>query len=62
LPELIDALDDPHLLNRQFAQTGLESMLKIKLSDYDYRYYMSPPERRQAIARLRKALSDATPK
>jgi len=60
LPELIQALDDPYLLNRQFAQTGLESMLKIQLSDYDYRFYMSPPERRQAIARLREALSEAT--
>lgn len=59
LPELINALDDPHLLNRQFTQTGLEAMLDIQLSDYGYRYYMSPEERRVPIERLREALLEA---
>ncbi len=56
LPQLIDALDDPYLLNRQFARIGLERMLDVKLSDFGYQYYMTPDERREPLQRLRNAL------
>ncbi|MEO8166028.1 MAG: multiheme c-type cytochrome, partial [Betaproteobacteria bacterium] len=45
LPELIDMLDDPFLLNRQFTLAELERMLQIRLDEYGYRFYMTPDER-----------------
>ncbi len=56
LPELLQALDDPYLINRQFAQRGLQKMLGIKLATYGYRFYMTPEERRTPLSRLRSAL------
>ena len=56
LPDLIDALDDPYLLNRQFARKGLETMLGIRLSDFGYRFYMTPVERRGPLSHLRSEL------
>ena len=56
LPILLKSLDDPFLLNRQFARFGLESMLDRRLVDFGYRFYMTPEERREPIERLRKAL------
>ena len=56
LPQLIDALDDPVLLTRQFTAKAMEQMLDIKLEDYDYRFYMTPEERREPIAKIRAAL------
>ena len=56
LPQLIDALDDPSLLNRQFARIGLERMLDLKLSDFGYQYYMTPDERLEPLRRLRNAV------
>lgn len=56
---LIDALDDPYLLNRQFARRGFEGMLGVKLQDYGYRFYMTPDERKQPMTELRKSLRAA---
>jgi hypothetical protein len=56
LPQIIDALDDPYLLNRQFARMGLEKMLGIRLQDFGYRFYMMPDERRGPLGKLREAL------
>ena len=56
LPQLIRALDDPYLLNRQFAMKGLEEWFNVKLSDYDYYFYGSPGERRAPLMRIRAAL------
>lgn len=53
LPQLIGMLDDPYLINRQFTQRGLEQMLGISLEDRGYRFYMTPEERADSIARLR---------
>ena len=52
---MLDALDDPYLLNRQFASFGLEAMLDCRLVDYGYRFYMTPDERREPIQRLRSS-------
>jgi hypothetical protein len=57
LPQVVWTLDDPFLLNRQFARIGLEQMLGIKLLDYGYRFYMSPEERREPILRVGRALA-----
>ncbi len=56
---LINALDDPYLINRQFASRGFESMLGVKLRDYGYRFYMTPEEREKPMAELRKVLRAA---
>ena len=56
LNDLLGALDDEFLLNRQFARRGLEAMLGVKLDDYGYRFYMTPEERSEPISRIRKAL------
>jgi hypothetical protein len=52
VPALVRALDDPYLLNRQFARIGLERMLGIDLYEkFGYRFYMMPPERREPLQR-----------
>ena len=56
LPFLLEALDDPYLLNRQFVRFGLESMLNRRLVEFGYRFYMTPQERREPLERLRRSL------
>lgn len=53
LPQLVDALDDPYLVNRQFASMGVQRMLNLRLADFGYRFYHLHDERRQALSRLR---------
>jgi predicted CXXCH cytochrome family protein len=53
LPELLGALDDPYLVNRQFAYKGLQEMLGVRLRDFGYRFYMRSDERRKPLAGLR---------
>lgn len=54
LPQLIDALDDPFLLNRQFVQIGLERMLGVNLSKFDYYFYQTPSERESRLHQIRR--------
>ena len=56
LPELIGILNDPFLLNRQFAQIGIEEMQEVRLSDHGYQFFMTAEERRKPIESIRKAL------
>ncbi len=53
LPSVVDALDDPYLLNRQFARIALERWLNVRLEDHGYRFYMTPEERREPLERVR---------
>jgi predicted CXXCH cytochrome family protein len=55
LPDLLKSLDDPYLLNRQFARRGIEKMLDVKLEDFGYRFYMTPAERKQPLQLIRHA-------
>jgi hypothetical protein len=55
ISHLLDALNDPYLLNRQFASFGLETMLDCRLVDFGYRFYMTPDERREPLQRLRSS-------
>ena len=41
---MIEILDDEYLLNRQFAQQGLENMLGVRLDSFGYRFYMTPED------------------
>jgi predicted CXXCH cytochrome family protein len=54
LPQLLRALDDPFLINRQFAGRRLQEMLNVRLSDHGYRFYMTAEERETPLADLRK--------
>ncbi len=53
---LVDSLDDPYLVNRQFAQRGLERMLDLQLEDFGYHFYMFEEERRGPLSRLRRSI------
>ncbi len=61
LPLLLEALDDPFLINRQFATHALEEKLHLRLADLGYRFYMMGAERRQALEGLRQRLSAGPP-
>jgi hypothetical protein len=52
LPQLLGALDDSHLVNRQFAAVGVQRMLDLRLADHGYRFYQGGEDRRNAISRL----------
>jgi predicted CXXCH cytochrome family protein len=56
LPDLLEALDDSHLINRQFAAWELQQMLGLRLADFGYHFYQDKAERRQPLARLRARL------
>jgi predicted CXXCH cytochrome family protein len=56
IPDLLGALDDPYLLNRQFAARGLEQMLGVRPADAGYRFYMTHEERNRPLAALRTKL------
>lgn len=56
IPEMINLLDDPYLLNRQFTMTALEKMLGIRLENLGYRYYMTPEERKEPIKKIREVI------
>ncbi len=52
LPHLLDALDDTHLVNRQFAGIGVQRMLDLRLADFGYRFYQTHAERGPPLARI----------
>jgi len=56
LPLVLDALDNPYLLNRQFALKGLQEMLNIRLAEFGYRFYMTKEERAAPLEKLRAKL------
>jgi hypothetical protein len=53
LPLLLEALDDPFLLNRQFASKELQDRMGLRLGDFGYRFYMSSEERRKPLEEVR---------
>jgi predicted CXXCH cytochrome family protein len=55
VPHLLAALDDPYLINRQFATKGLQEMLGVHLVDFGYRFYQSQEERRESLPAVRAA-------
>lgn len=52
--ELSHQLDDMYNINRQFAQTTLESLLGIDLDSKGYYYWMTPHERTQVLDEVYK--------
>ena len=56
LPRLLDVLDDPFLLNRQFTARRLEEWRGVNLRDFGYHFYQLPDERRAPLERVRTEL------
>ena len=56
LPDVLKALDDPFLINRQFARIGIERMLGISLGDFSYQFYMTAEEREEPLKKIRDKL------
>jgi predicted CXXCH cytochrome family protein len=56
MPDLVEMLDDDHLINRQFTRVGLEDWLGIALLDHGYRFYMLGDERRESMHEMRASL------
>jgi predicted CXXCH cytochrome family protein len=55
LSAVIELLDDPYLLNRQFAQKAVETLTGVQLDESEgYWYYMTADERQPLIEALRK--------
>ena len=60
LPELIEALDDPYLINRRFTEIRLEEMLGTNLRTLGYHFYQLKSERELPMQTIRAALSGKT--
>ncbi len=54
LPELVERLDDPYLLNRQFTQQAVERLLEVDLTvRFGYRFHQFQNERRGPLEKIR---------
>jgi hypothetical protein len=60
IPRLLDALDDPFLINRQFAVRSLHEAFGIRAADSGYQFYMTAKERRESLAELREKFAPGT--
>jgi hypothetical protein len=58
-PMLVEELNDFHLINRQFAQDTLETVLNIKLSQAKYTYWLEPLQRTEVLGDVRKLVKQA---
>ena len=57
LPDIIQMLDDPYLLNRQFAQKSVEALTSTDLAEeHGYWYYKTKSERKELLDRIRESL------
>ena len=57
IDSVAEMLDDTHLLNRQFAQTNLERLLRQRLNEaYGYWYYMTKEVRKAPVAAIQESL------
>lgn len=56
LPQLLDALDDTYLLNRQFARIAVERLMGVRLTDFGYEFFMTDEERVAPLRELRERL------
>ena len=50
--DLLQILDDPYLVNRQFTARGLGRMLGRDVREFGYRFYMQKGERSAPLERL----------
>jgi hypothetical protein len=59
VPLLVAALNDPFLINRQFAAKELKEKQNVRPTDFGYHFYMTDDERRQPLLDLRKRFVDS---
>jgi len=52
----LEVLNDPQMINRQFAGKALEEILNLRLTDFGYRHYQDPRERHEPLEKLKKGL------
>jgi predicted CXXCH cytochrome family protein len=60
LPQLITALDDPYLLNRQFAGRRMREMFDVRPAEFRYHFYLTAEERRKPLDELRARFAPAS--
>lgn len=60
--DIINMLDDPYLINRQFTARGLKKMLGVDVREFGYQFYMFSAERSKPLTRIREALLDSKTK
>ncbi len=56
-PAVAAAMDDPYLVNRQFAARGLERLTGVRPAELGYRFYMTQTERGGPLAAVRAAVA-----
>lgn len=61
IDDLLNALDDPFLINRQFVGRDLEQLLDIDLEDCGYRFYMTGDQRSEPLKKLRRTVQAMKP-
>lgn len=52
VPFAMKALNDPYLINRQFAARGIEDVFHLTLSNTGYKFYQNREEREKALKKL----------
>ena len=57
LPNLLNTLDDPFILNRQFTARALKEGLGVNPADFGYHFYQTREEREKPLATLRTRLA-----
>jgi predicted CXXCH cytochrome family protein len=61
VPLLLNCLNDPFLLNRQFTSKRMEELLHVQLADFGYHFYMTNEERQQPLVEMRAKLLQTNP-
>jgi predicted CXXCH cytochrome family protein len=56
LTVMLNILDDPYLLKRQFGQMAVEAVCGRELEEWGYRFTLSPEERKEVLPKVRMAL------
>ena len=56
IDDIINVLDDPYLINRQFTARGLQKMLGVDVRDFGYQFYMFKAERAEPLTRIRESM------
>jgi hypothetical protein len=58
LPAVLGELNDFHLINRQFAQNTIETVLGVRLKDAGYQYWLDPPARGKVLPAVRATVNE----
>jgi hypothetical protein len=61
LPQLLDTLDDPFLINRRFSEVRLNEMLGTDLRQQGYHFFQLGPERQEPLKKIRAQFSAPAP-